>query len=83
MYHSQISKSEKKFSFVKNNTGKSEQIAEYSSMQEYYSSKEVQEMFKITARTLYNWRKSGKIPFKKVSPKVILYPQDGVLKLLS
>ena len=34
--------------------------------QQFYSSKQILEMYQITAQTLYNWRNLKKIEFKKL-----------------
>ena len=44
----------------------------------YLSPKQVKELYQITSQTLYNWRKSGKITFKKLPSGRIVYekPED-------
>ena len=49
---------------------------------EWITSEQVMDMFKISSRTLQNWRDKGKIGFSKVSHKVILYCREDVLGLL-
>jgi len=49
---------------------------------EYLTSKEVRDLFKIAPSTLYNWRKTNKINFIKINAKKVLYKKDDVEKLL-
>ena len=50
---------------------------------EYYTTEEVRNIFKIHNQTLYNWRKSGKINFIRLTPKNILYKREDVNTLLN
>lgn len=47
-------------------------------MAKFYTSKELEEIFHISPITLQRWRKQKLIPFMKVTPKKILYPQKGI-----
>jgi len=40
------------------------------------TAKEIRNLFKITSQTLYNWRKQGKIKFKVINSRKILYKID-------
>ncbi len=51
--------------------------------EEFYTSEEILELFKIHKQTLKNWRKENKIPFVKITRKKILYPKNEVLNLLT
>lgn len=39
----------------------------------YLSAKEIKERYKITSQTLYNWRKTGKIKFRRLPSGSIMY----------
>ena len=41
--------------------------------QQFYSAKQILEMYQITAQTLYNWRNSNKIDFKKLPSGSYVY----------
>ena len=51
-------------------------------MEEYLTTKEVSQLFKVHTLTIQRWRKSGKLSFKQISPKKFLYKKSDVLKLL-
>lgn len=40
---------------------------------DWYTYKEIIEMTGVTKQTLNNWRKNGRILYKKLSPKTFLY----------
>jgi len=42
-------------------------------MEKNYTAKEIKELFKITSQTLYNWRKQGRIKYKKITSSKFLY----------
>lgn len=39
----------------------------------YLSAKEVKELYRITSQTLYNWRKGGKIEYRKLPSGSFVY----------
>ena len=45
----------------------------------FVSAKEVKERFQICGQTLYNWRKAGKIKFKRLNDRKFLYDVDSIL----
>ena len=46
----------------------------------YVTSKEIKQLFHISAVTLMNWKNTGKIQYKKLSDKKILYDIDSIDK---
>ena len=50
--------------------------------EKYLTGSEVTDILKISKDTLKSWRKSGKMPYIKVSPKKLLYSQTDVNKIL-
>lgn len=48
----------------------------------YLSTKDMMDLFNVTAQTIQNWRKEG-LPHKKVSKKTIIYDQDEVMEWIS
>ena len=46
----------------------------------YVTSKEIKQLFRISAVTLMNWKNTGKIQYKKLSDKKILYDIDSIDK---
>ena len=46
----------------------------------YVTSKEIEQLFHISAVTLMNWKNTGKIQYKKLSDKKILYDIDSIDK---
>ena len=46
----------------------------------YVTSKEIKQLFHISAVTLMNWKNTGKIQYKKLSDKKILYDIDSINK---
>jgi len=51
-------------------------------MSKYINSKEIRKLYgNITTQTLYNWRKTGKIKFKKINSKTILYDIEDLKEL--
>lgn len=49
---------------------------------DYYTTAEVLNIFKIDSQTLYRWRKSGKIKSVHISSRKIMYEKESVNKLL-
>lgn len=47
-------------------------------MDNYYTSEDMGNIFHIAPITLQRWRKQKLIPFVKVTPKTILYPQKDI-----
>jgi len=47
---------------------------------EYKSSKEVKKLFDITSQTLYNWRRLGKIKFKQINSRKVIYDISDLLE---
>jgi len=45
----------------------------------WVNAKEVKKIMGVTNQTLYNWRKSGKIEYKKLGHKTIVYNLDSIL----
>lgn len=41
-------------------------------------SRELAEMLKLSKRTIANYRKTKRIPYIKISPKIIMYDVDAV-----
>ena len=52
-------------------------------MARFYTSREVEELFRVSPVTLQRWRKLKLIPFRKVTSRKILYPQKEVEEFLS
>ena len=51
-------------------------------MEEMLTSKQVQQIFKVTNQTLFNWRKSGKLPYTDIGARGYLYKRSDVMKIL-
>ena len=51
-------------------------------MEEYLTTKEVAELFKVHTLTIFRWRENGKLPYKQISRKKFLYKKSDVQKLL-
>lgn len=51
-------------------------------MESWYTYKQVIDMLGITPQTLNNWRRNGKILYKKLSPKTFLYqfPEANIIQ---
>lgn len=49
---------------------------------DYYTTAEVLNIFKIDSQTLYRWRKSGKIKSVHISSRKIMYEKESVNELL-
>jgi predicted site-specific integrase-resolvase len=51
-------------------------------MEEWYTYKEIIEMLKISKQTLNNWRRNGRIIYKKLSPKTFMYqfPETKIIR---
>lgn len=47
----------------------------------YLSSKEVQDLFGVHRRTIYNWRKRGILPYRRVNERVYQYEEEAALVL--
>lgn len=50
---------------------------------EYYSTEELLNLFKVHTQTLYRWRKSGKINFIQLGKKTFLYKKQDIDKMLN
>ena len=50
--------------------------------EEYYTSKEIQEIFKVTKQTVLHWRKSGLLPYVAINKRKFLYKKEDVQNLL-
>ena len=50
---------------------------------EYLTTKELRELFKVTNQTLMRWRNEGKIKYVKVTNKMILYNKNDIMKVLN
>ena len=51
-------------------------------MEDWYTYKEIIEMTGVTKQTLNNWRRNGRILYKKLSPKTFLYqfPEENIIQ---
>jgi predicted site-specific integrase-resolvase len=49
----------------------------------YYTSKDIKQIFHITSVTLCHWRQNNKIPFIKVNSKKFLYPKDKIDNIIN
>ncbi len=49
---------------------------------EFYTSQDILEIFKIHNQTLKNWRKRKVIPFIKITKKKIVYPKNAITLML-
>lgn len=47
-------------------------------MARFYTSREIEELFRVSPITLQRWRKLKLIPFRKVTSKKILYPKKEI-----
>ena len=50
--------------------------------QKWYTYKEIIEMFGICKQTLYNWRKTGVIEYKKITYRTFMYklPENKIIQ---
>ena len=51
-------------------------------MEDWYTYKEILEKLKIHKQTLNNWRRNGRIIYKKLSPKTFMYklPETNIIQ---
>lgn len=50
--------------------------------EEYLTTKEVTEIFKVHTQTILRWRNTGKIKYQQISPKKFLYRKSDIEKML-
>jgi predicted site-specific integrase-resolvase len=50
---------------------------------EYYSPKEVMELFKVTYNTLFNWKKKGKLVPEQISPRRFVYKKSYIDEIVA
>ena len=46
------------------------------------NSKQVRQIFNVTNQTLFNWRKSGKLPYIDIGSKGYLYKRSDIMNIL-
>lgn len=51
-------------------------------MEEMLNSKQIRQIFNVTNQTLFNWRKSGKLPYVDIGSKGYLYKRSDVMNIL-
>ena len=57
------------------------QLATFDSDKKYLDSADIKQLFKISDKTLYRWRKNGIIPFTNLGGKLV-YPKQAVMGIL-
>ena len=51
-------------------------------MEEMLTSKQVRQIFNVTNQTLFNWRKSGKLPYTDIGTRGYLYKRSDIINIL-
>ena len=46
------------------------------------NSKQIRQIFNVTNQTLFNWRKSGKLPYIDIGSKGYLYKRSDIMNIL-
>ncbi len=49
---------------------------------EYYTNKEIENIFKVTKQTILRWRKQGLLPYIAINQRKFLYKKEDVEKIL-